>query len=492
MTDPATPAAAAQASPGPRPETSLRALAVSFAAGSLLLVLATVAVGGVGLVLWQRATEASLRLTSLVEELQAVRGGLYRQMKEVFDAAFLADADAARQYRALSAQVEERLQRLRQLAGDSPERLAVARVEAAYRAVRARTDPLMAGSAGPDSGMLDAELERGSLRSLDAALDDIEGALRVQGEALAQRRDFVRRSWLLLLGLPLGVTVLALLAARLVLERAVLRPLQHLRQATVRISHGELSHPAPVAGARELADLARAINGMAGELARSRESLVRAEKQASLGELVPVLAHNIRNPLASIRATAQVLGDGHQDAELLDGLRGIIATTDRLERWTHALLSYLNPLQPQRVPLAAGTLADALVQLLGARAAARGVVLDLDGWARETILPVDPQLLEQALHGLLLNALEAAPPGTRVALSLRRSGAMVVVEIADEGPGMPFEPAVQGLAPGPSTKPRGTGLGIPFAAKVCDVHGGRLQLRGATPHGTVARLELPA
>ncbi len=73
---------------------------------------------------------------------------------------------------------------------------------------------------------------------------------------------------------------------------------------------------------------------MAGDLAQSRQSLLRAEKQATLGSLVPVLAHNIRNPIAAIRATAQVINDPAFSEETKEDIAGIIATTDRLERWT--------------------------------------------------------------------------------------------------------------------------------------------------------------
>ncbi len=103
----------------------------------------------------------------------------------------------------------------------------------------------------------------------------------------------------------------------------------------------------PEQGAAEIATLSRAINHMANELARSQEALVRTEKQAALGLLVPMLAHNIRNPLASIRATAQVTDVSELDAETQGALRDIIGAVDGLERWTGALLAYLHPLKAQ-------------------------------------------------------------------------------------------------------------------------------------------------
>lgn len=479
------------------PYASLRGLALAFAAGSLLLVALTVALGGVGLFLWHQSTQESLRLTALVEEMQGVRGGLYRQMKEVFDATFLQDGEAQGQYLALSRQLEARLENLDTMARPGPEQTALNRLASAYRSLRAHTDPLLVltrtHSSAEERRLLETELEQGSMRRFETAFGEIEQQVSEKRTALEHRHTAVRRLWTLLLALPVVGMLLVLLWSRLILRKYILGPLVDLREATGIISRGNLEHRAPQRGAREIAELARSINQMAAELAASRNSLVRAEKQESLGALVPVLAHNIRNPLASIRATAQVLGDGALERELQDGLRGIIATTDRLERWTHSLLSYLNPFEPQRVALDAGTLANTLLPLLNAHSSQKPVQVDLSNWQRDLVLWADPLLLEQALHGLVTNALEASPPGATVALGLRRdpSGG-IQIDIDDTGPGMPFEPTPQGLTPGPTTKPLGTGLGIAFAAKVCDVHGGSLHFLRREPAGTRVRLVLPA
>jgi signal transduction histidine kinase len=231
---------------------------------------------------------------------------------------------------------------------------------------------------------------------------------------------------------------------------------------------------------------------MAHDLSESRASLVRAEKQATLAALVPVVAHNIRNPLASIRATAQVIDDASLSREVRDGLQGIMSATDRLERWTHALLSYLNPLEPQRAPCTAGALADNIAIMLQTRLKERRVRLDLSHLERELELLVDAQLVEQALHGLVLNAVEATPEGGAVALSAERVGAAVQIRIEDHAGGMPFAPDPRDLRPGPSTKRFGTGLGIPFAVKVFDVHGGSVRFEPVGSDGTRVLMTLPA
>jgi signal transduction histidine kinase len=475
---------------------SLRELVLAYAVGALLLVVATVAIGGVGLYLWQLSSRESLRINSLVEETQGMRGSLYRQMKEVFDALFLDDPDAAAQYRAYAREIEARLNNLNSVAGTDAERDAIDRLRRAYHGIRAHTDALISDwpsySLARRRALLESELERGSLQSYEAAFSEIELELTQQQQAL-QRRGAVL-TWLspLLLSAPILGAVGLLLLSRFVLRRAMVDPLYSVQRATEMISRGNLEHRAPEVGAAELKRLARSVNEMAQDLSESRASLLRAEKQATLAALVPVVAHNIRNPLASIRATAQVIGDAGLPLEVRDGLRGIISTTDRLERWTHALLSYLNPLEPQRASCTTGALADNITDMLRAKLRERGVRLDLSHLERDLELAIDAQLVEQALHGLVLNAVEATPEGGAVALGAQRLGAAVQISIEDHAGGMPFAPDPHDLRPGPSTKRFGTGLGIPFAVKVCDVHGGSVRFESLGPKGTRVLMTLPA
>ena len=110
----------------------------------------------------------------------------------------------------------------------------------------------------------------------------------------------------LLLVIPLLLAVLLLLFSRVFLKCAIVKPFNDVLTATTEISAGNLTHRAPKQGVQELDLVSQAINSMADKLASSQETLVRMEKQAAQGLLVTMLAQNIRNPLASIRATAQV------------------------------------------------------------------------------------------------------------------------------------------------------------------------------------------
>lgn len=478
-----------------RQASSLKDLVLAYALGYVLLVTVTGLIGGISFYHWKQASDESQRINSLVEEVQAMRGALYRQMKEVFDAVFLGDTDAAAQYMEYQQQVQARLRALRTMAASSEENEAVKRLDTSYNSVRSRTDDIISDwktySPAKKQRVLDSELESGSLRNYELAFGEIERLLAEQQSRLQSRLALLSRLSLLLLAIPIVAAVVLLLWSRYALQRALVAPLYAAQQAATMISRGNLSHRVPETGARELVALSQSINQMAADLADSRQSLIQAERQATLAALVPVVAHNIRNPLASIRATAQVLGDPALPGEVREGLEGIIRTTDRLEGWTTSLLSYLHPLEPQLDTSDPRDLVDEVLRLLAPRLEAKRLRIVRTGWQADPSAGLDAHLIEQALQGLLANAIEASADSATIGVEISLEAETLIIVIEDEGPGIPIVPAAGPLAPGPSTKRFGTGLGIPFAMKVCEVHEGALAFENRNPSGTRVVMRIP-
>lgn len=473
---------------------SLRQLLLRYAVIYVALIVFSSVLGGAGFYFWRQSSDESLRLNAMVSDMQLMRGALYRQLKEIFDAVFLDDAAAQKQYRDYAATIEGHFRALQAEAASAPERAAIARLHQAYAEVqRQGTQVLAAAPLGEDSlqrQVLDEKLEQGALREYERAFREAESFLRTQQARLTDQLRTLTWLALLLLALPLLTALLLLLLSRRFLRSAFIEPMSRLMQATARISEGNLDHRVAPTGATELRQLGESVNHMAADLAHSRAALLQAERQAALGALVPVVAHNIRNPLASIRATAQVMDEPGAGAEVREGLRDIIQTTDRLERWTHALLSYLHPLKPQLVTGLLTTAADNALTLLEGQLQRAGVQVRRIDWQHGVPTQFDPQLIEQALHGLLTNAIEASPAGATISLRPQHDAANVMITISDQGPGLPFAPASGALRPGPTTKLHGSGLGIPFAMKVCEVHGGSLHFGPAAQGGTQVTLKL--
>ena len=113
------------------------------------------------------------------------------------------------------------------------------------------------------------------------------------------------------------------------------------------------------------------------------------------------------------------------------------------------------------------------------------------GWELDSTCFIDVHLMEQAIYGLLANAVEASSDGGSLQLTLRPSEASLQLVIADRGSGMPFRPMPGDLNPGPTTKSYGSGLGIPFAFKICGLHEGVLEFAARDGGGTEVIITLP-
>jgi signal transduction histidine kinase len=460
----------------------------------LLIVLAGVA-GAAGIHFWQQASHESLRINRLIQEIQQTRGDLYRQMKELFDAYFLDDPLAREEYDGYTRSVEHHFSELRGMAVGSEELDAVARLEQSYRDfLRETGDVLHRHSEMPSDELrkaLNTDLESGIFSRYEAISAHAERLLTQKQQELQKRLEDANRTAITLLIIPIGLATLLLMFSRLFLKRAIVRPISDILHATMEISAGRLEHKAPTEGAAELATLAGSINRMANDLARSQEALVRSEKQAAQGALVPMLAHNIRNPLASIRATAQVADTPELDGETRDALKDIISAVDRLERWTGAMLAYLHPLKPQPKSCSLQSVIQGALMPLQQKLKEKSITVELQPADDKDTAILDEHLLEQALYNLLMNAIDASSADSAISITHAISHERIEIQIADRGAGMPFKPDPGALSPGPSTKRFGTGLGIPFAFKACEALGGSLAFHPREGGGTLVLLDLP-
>lgn len=474
-----------------RKNRSLRQLLLFHELTFVLLVILAVAAGGYGIQQWHSASVESVRISQIVQEIQQTRGDLYRQMKELFDMQFLADPEAQSEYDGYTRGIGERFRRLESLSASADERAVISGMRASYAQFLSETRPLFTVTAPPDNQSLkktfNTDLELKIFRHYEMVTETAEKLFARKQREIQQKLHLANRMAMVLLGIPVALAIVLLLFSRAFLQHAIAKPLASVLRAAHEISAGKLEEKVPETGAAELVQLAATINQMADDLAGSQEALLRSEKQAAQGALVPVLAHNIRNPLASIRATAQVSDEPSLDSETREAFKNIIATVDRLERWTGSLLAYLHPLKPQPAIVTLDALVDGALAPLKLKLEERNVNVSIIGCKKITV-EVDLPLMEQALYNLLLNALDASPPGTTIEVSGIREGTRVTLQISDRGPGMPFLPEFKALIPGPSTKQFGTGLGIPFAFKVCETLGGNISFSGRNGGGTVVSL----
>lgn len=477
-----------------RKPKSLRELLLTHELTFIALIILAVAGGSYGIYLWDKSAKESQRIHSLVQEIQQTRGNLYRQMKELFDAFFLDDHEARDEYKTYTESILKNFTRLHRLAVGEEEMRAITDLEQKYRTFSEEAPDLFyryqAAPSPASKKSLYKDMETGIFAHYEAVSQRAEDLLTLKQSELKTRLVEAKQTSFLVLSIPILLAGLLLMLSRRFLKREIVNPINAIMHATAEISAGNLTHKAPEAGAAELATLSQEINKMAEDLAESRDALVRSEKQAALGLLIPMLAHNIRNPLASIRATAQVIDIPVDDKDNQESLKGIINSVDRLERWTGSLLAYLNPIKPQLTKVKLQSLIDGALTPLAGKISERNLRLVQNNPPNREIL-TDEHLLEQALYNLILNAIEASPANGTIEINTSISRDMLEISISDEGPGMPFTPDPHAVSPGPSTKRFGTGLGIPFAFKVCEVLSGSISFNPASPKGTLIRLQLP-
>lgn len=461
----------------------------------LVLVLATATLSGLWAHFSTQSSREAVRINTVVQEAERIRGDMYRQLHEVTHARLTENPEALSVYADYRTRIANHFANLASLARDDGERRAIAYLREAYGAVHEDMDKVFT-----DPNEIS---EAARMKLLDPAhqqwmLGEFESALRVLDEIIEARRrrlEASRSLWLrwtpVVVPVSIALAVALLLFSRRRLKRLFVTPLQALVEGTVEISKSNLQHRIAARGVEEIELLVTTFNDVTRKLAQSQRTLIESERQAALGALVPVVAHNIRNPLASIRATAQMLDDSSSESEREDARRAIIDTVDRLERWVTALLSYLHPLKPRRRRVHLGEVVEGALAPLDAKLRRKRLDVVREGWEQDRAVDVDADLLEQAIYALLSNAVEASPAGGVIRVSLHQRDAALELRIDDDGPGIGFEPNPSELSPGPTTKRYGTGLGIPIAYKICQAHGGKVAIEKRVGGGTRASVALP-
>jgi signal transduction histidine kinase len=462
----------------------------------IALVVLAAAAGALGINLSDKSLQESQRINLLVQEMQQTRGDLYRQMKELFDSYFLDDPQAEGEYYNYTKAIQQHFAKLKKLTVGNEELAAIQELNNSYDSFVSETKTVFSlrkeTTHEAIEKKLNSNLESTIFKRYEIISARTERLLDLKQKELETRLQETKRITIFLVSIPIILATILLLFSRVFLKRSIVKPINTLLHATNEISAGRLEHKAPEEGAAELATLSSAINLMAEQLARSQEALIRTEKQAAQGLLVPMLAHNIRNPLASIRATAQVTDSDELDEDTRESLRGIILTVDKLERWTGSLLAYLHPLRPHANKTSLRQIIEGALLPLQQKVREKSITLDLPDWAQaDDYMLTDEHLLEQAIYNLLLNSIEAAPSQSTIELLPDIHMNTIRLMIADRGPGMPFTPDPSAASPGPSTKRFGTGLGIPFAFKVMEALHGSVSFKARDGGGTLIELELP-
>lgn len=292
------------------------------------------------------------------------------------------------------------------------------------------------------------------------------------------------------------LAIVAGLGASWLIARGLARPVRELTRAMVVVGSGQLEHPIEVTSRDEIGDLARAFARMTRSLNESRAQVVQSEKLASIGEMSAAVAHGLRNPLASLRAAAQLVRRHPTSPSAGEHLDAILVEVDRLDRRISHLLSFSRPAPFHPMPESLPRLVDEVLPSFAEPLREHQIELQLDIPTDVPNVRVDPMQMEQAILEVVSNALDAMPAGGRLRITASATGGggtpgEVVLEVSDTGSGIPEAALASVFDPFFTTRQEGTGLGLSIAKRYVEQNGGRLEIETRTGQGTTVRLRFP-
>ncbi len=221
-------------------------------------------------------------------------------------------------------------------------------------------------------------------------------------------------------------------------------------------------------------------------------AVARSERLAAIGSLAGGVAHEIRNPLSSLKGFATYFKERSPDRPDDQKIATImIQEVDRLDRTVGQLLELSRPVRVSPTPLPVRSVVETAVALVRPRAAAAGVDLTVDLPGDLAPVPMDPERMHQVMLNLLLNAIEAMNGGGRLRVAVETMATGIEIRVADTGPGIAGEHLQRVFDPYFTTKSTGTGLGLAIVHNIIEAHHGTVAIDSRPGAGTTVRLRLP-
>ena len=270
-------------------------------------------------------------------------------------------------------------------------------------------------------------------------------------------------------------------------------PIKVLVDSTARVATGDLDEQCEIKTHDEISDLAAAFNQMTRDLKQSRDQLIQAERLATAGKMSASFAHEIRNPLSSMRMLAQMMmqkpdmsEEKHQQS-----LRYILEEIERIDTIVKGLMDFSRPtaLNLTQQPLA--PVLKAVLDLMEANLTHHQIQLVLDLSPETPKVQFDSDKLKQAFMNVVLNAMEAMPQGGELKVSTFTKDNSAYIMVVDTGVGISAEDLAHLFEPFFTRKTRGTGLGLANVKRIFEEHGGNVEIESTPGRGTEVSLWLP-
>jgi signal transduction histidine kinase len=279
--------------------------------------------------------------------------------------------------------------------------------------------------------------------------------------------------------------------------RSIRRSLQQVEELTRSISKGDFSAIKEKPSADELGSIVQAISAMSEELNRREEEIVRSKRLASIGVLVAGVAHELNNPLNNISMIAQTFAELHDKLgheQQLEFMTQIDEETERLRVTIRNLLDFSKPKAQEVEPRDLNEVVQKCLGLVQNMLTIGNIRTKLALADELPALCLDEHQIQQVLVNMLINAIQAMPPGGFLSVSTRHLPAQRVaaIEISDTGKGIPADLINHIFDPFFTTKDEGgTGLGLWVSYGIIKNHGGEIHVKSTVNEGTTFTVTLP-